>query len=54
MGDTVSWADFFTSGYLMYFKNIWGEDSEEWKDIASWNEGRWKKLLDAVGNQEIN
>ena len=35
MGDTISWADFFISGYLMCFKVVWGEDSEEWKDIAS-------------------
>ena len=35
MGDTISWADFFISAFLMYFKIVWGEDSEEWKDIAS-------------------
>ena len=54
MGDTISWADFFISGSLMFFKIIWGEDSEEWKDIASWNDGRWKNLLHALGNQTIN
>ena len=54
MGDTISWADFFISGYLMYFKVIWGKDSEEWNDIASWNEGRWGNFLLVVGNQTIN
>jgi len=54
MGDTISWADFFISSFLMYFKSVWGEDSEEWKDIASWNEGRWNNLLHALGNQTIN
>ena len=54
MGDTISWADFFISGYLIFYKNIWGEDSEEWKDVASWNEGRWKNLLHALGNQTVN
>jgi glutathione S-transferase len=54
MGDTISWADFFISGFLMFWKRVWGEDSEEWKDIASWNEGRWKNLLNALGNQTIN
>jgi glutathione S-transferase len=54
MGDTISWADFYISGYLMSFKVVWGEDSEEWKDIASWNEGRWENLLRALGNQTIN
>ena len=43
-GDTVSCADFFISAFLMYLKNIWGEDSEEWKDVTSWNDGRWKKF----------
>jgi len=54
MGDTVSWADFFLGAFLMYIKNIKGEDSEEWKDVASWNEGRWKNLLHALGDQPIN
>ncbi|KAF8798616.1 hypothetical protein BYT27DRAFT_7177613 [Phlegmacium glaucopus] len=55
MGDTISWADFFLSGYLIWFKIVWGEDSEEWKDIASWNEGRWDNLLRALGKyQTIN
>ena len=57
MGDTVSWADFFLSAFLMflmYFKTILGEDSEEWKELASWNEGRWKDLLHALRDQVIN
>ena len=54
MGDTVSWADFFISAFLMYLKSILGEDSEEWKEVASWNEGRWKILLHALGDQAIN
>ena len=48
MGDTVPWADFFLSAFFMYLKTILGEDSEEWKDVASWNEGRWKNLLHAL------
>ena len=35
MGDTISWADLFISASLMYLKNVWGEGSEEWKDVAS-------------------
>ena len=54
MGDTVPWADFFLSAFLMYLKTILGEDSEEWKEAASWNEGRWKNLLHALGDQAIN
>ena len=54
MGDTVSWADFFISAFLIYLKSILGEDSEEWKEVASWNEGRWKNLLHVLGDQAIN
>ena len=54
MGDTISWVDFFISAYLLFCKKIWGEKSEEWKDIVSWNEGRWGNLLHAVGNQTIH
>ena len=57
MGDTVSWADFFLSAFLMflmYFKTVLGEDSEELKELASWNEGRWKDLLHALRDQAIN
>ena len=52
MGDTVSWADFFLSAFLMYIKTISGEDSEQWKDVTSWNAGRWKNdFLHALGDQ---
>ena len=54
MGDTISWADFYISAYLMWLKTVWGEDSEEWKDVVSWNGGRWENLLRAVGNQTVN
>ena len=54
MGDIISWADVFLASYLIYFKIIWGEDSEEWKDIASWNQGRWANFLRALGNQTIH
>ena len=48
MGDTISWSDFVLFGFLSFFKIIWGEESEEWKDIASWNGGRWEEHVDAL------
>jgi glutathione S-transferase len=48
MGDTISWSDIVLFGFLSFFKVIWGEDSEEWKDIASWNDGRWEAHVDAL------
>jgi len=48
MGDTISWSDIVLFGFLSFFKIIWGEDSAEWKDIASWNDGRWEAHVDAL------
>ena len=45
MGDQIIWADFVLGGLLLLFKRMWGEDSEEWKEIKGWNGGRWEALL---------
>ncbi|KAL0961165.1 hypothetical protein HGRIS_006137 [Hohenbuehelia grisea] len=44
-GNTVSFADVIIASFLLWFKRVWGETSQEWKDISSWNEGRWVKRL---------
>ena len=54
MGDVVSWVNSFLSASLKYLKKILGEDSEEWKEVASLNEGSWTNLLRVVGDQAIN
>lgn len=48
LGDTISWSDLMISSYLYWLKVIWGEDSKEWKDIASWNGGRWEAHSNAL------
>ncbi|KAH7909189.1 hypothetical protein BJ138DRAFT_1155859, partial [Hygrophoropsis aurantiaca] len=48
MDDTVSYADAILNGWLIWIKIVHGADSEVWKDIASWNEGRWAKHLKAM------
>ena len=48
LGDTISWTDLLLFSYLYWFKAIFGEDSKEWKDIASWNGGRWEAHLNAI------
>ncbi|KAF9564189.1 hypothetical protein CPC08DRAFT_272712 [Agrocybe pediades] len=48
LGDVISWADFEIAGNKIWMKVIWGEDSEQWKDVASWNGGRWENLLKAL------
>ncbi|THV04196.1 hypothetical protein K435DRAFT_826912 [Dendrothele bispora CBS 962.96] len=46
MGDTVSFADFVVGGWVQMAKKTWDEDSQEWKDISTWNGGRWPRLLE--------
>ncbi|KAF5341579.1 hypothetical protein D9758_014079 [Tetrapyrgos nigripes] len=45
MGNTVSFADLVVTAFLEWCKNAWGEDSQQWKDVASWHDGRWGKLV---------
>jgi len=45
LGDTVSWADLNVAGWNMFMKVVLGEDSKEWKEIESWNDGRWRNIL---------
>ncbi|PBK60645.1 hypothetical protein ARMSODRAFT_922014 [Armillaria solidipes] len=45
MGDVVSYADFTVSAWVMWFRTLFGEDSEEWKDVSAWHGGRWGTLV---------
>ncbi|EPQ61228.1 hypothetical protein GLOTRDRAFT_109364 [Gloeophyllum trabeum ATCC 11539] len=50
MGDTPSWADLIVAAYMVGMKRMQGEHSDEWKQISSWNSGRWAKLAEALGS----
>ncbi|KAJ3517323.1 hypothetical protein NLJ89_g584 [Agrocybe chaxingu] len=52
LGDTLSWGDLVVAGYTVWLRIIWGEDSSQWRDIESWNEGRWKVLIDSLREYE--
>ncbi|KAK0215848.1 hypothetical protein EDD85DRAFT_443126 [Armillaria nabsnona] len=45
MGDVVSYADFTVSAWVMWFRTLFGVDSEEWKDVSRWQGGRWGALV---------
>ncbi|KAI0354607.1 hypothetical protein OH77DRAFT_1590389 [Trametes cingulata] len=47
MGDKPTFADMMLAARLMWAKRILGEESEEWKEIESWDGGRWGRLVDA-------
>ncbi|KAJ8517428.1 hypothetical protein ONZ45_g5389 [Pleurotus djamor] len=48
MGDTITFADISVASFIIWLRVIWGEDSEQWKDIKSWHNGRWERLLDGL------
>jgi len=45
MGEAASFADFIVGGLLIAARICFGKDSAEWKDIQTWNDGRWSTLL---------
>ncbi|CAA7271308.1 unnamed protein product [Cyclocybe aegerita] len=52
LGETFSWGDLVVAGYTVWLRIIWGEDSPKWKDVESWNGGRWKTLIDSLKEYE--
>ncbi|KAI3611314.1 hypothetical protein WG66_002098 [Moniliophthora roreri] len=41
-GETITWADFVLAEWVIWYRILFGVDSEEWKDIASWHDGSTK------------
>jgi glutathione S-transferase len=48
MGDTATFADFVVAGTLYAMAVVFGEDSKEWKDVMTWNNGRWATFRESV------
>lgn len=48
LSDTFSFADAFDVSYMLWVKIVFGEDSEEWKAMASWSDGRWGRLVESM------
>ncbi|EPS93571.1 hypothetical protein FOMPIDRAFT_1135907 [Fomitopsis schrenkii] len=41
----VAHADLVVAGWLLWMQFVTGKESEEWKAVERWHDGRWKKLL---------
>jgi glutathione S-transferase len=52
LGETLSFADFVVGSRLMWIRQIFGEDSPEWNEIKTWNEGRWAKFSEGLKQYE--
>ncbi|KAE9406940.1 hypothetical protein BT96DRAFT_192745 [Gymnopus androsaceus JB14] len=47
-GEHPTFADFALAGILQWCKESFGAESEEWKDILSWENRRWETLLNSL------
>ncbi|KAF5363095.1 hypothetical protein D9757_012040 [Collybiopsis confluens] len=48
MGKTPSLADFIFASFVFSAKNFFGEDSKEWKEITTMNNGRWGRMAKSL------
>lgn len=53
LGETVSFADFALAGIILCQKELWGEDSKEWKDVMTWHGGKWAKFIEGVKDYQV-
>ncbi|PPQ67236.1 hypothetical protein CVT24_011555 [Panaeolus cyanescens] len=49
-GEHPTYSDFSVAGRLWWYRSTLGSASQEWKRIASWNEGRWARLITYFDN----
>ena len=52
LGATPSWGDITVASFLKWTREVWGDDSKQWKDISSWNNGRWAAIVEALKKYE--
>ncbi|KAK0464834.1 hypothetical protein IW261DRAFT_1407732 [Armillaria novae-zelandiae] len=46
MGNEPCFADTAICAFLHFTRTVFGEESEEWKGVVAWNDGRWGKYLE--------
>jgi hypothetical protein len=51
-GDSPTLADFAVGGMIMWMKQIFGEDSPEWKSISTVAGGHWGALSESLKKYE--
>jgi glutathione S-transferase len=52
IGESPSFADFVIAARFLWIKLVLGEDSQLWKDVSSWNGGRWNSILKSMERYE--
>ncbi|KAM6489730.1 hypothetical protein JOM56_014753, partial [Amanita muscaria] len=44
----LSYLDIALGGCLYAFRLVWGEENGLWRDLSTWNDGRWGKYIEKV------
>ncbi|KAF5385139.1 hypothetical protein D9615_001086 [Tricholomella constricta] len=52
LGKTPAFIDFVIGSRLYWLRQIFTEDSPEYKDIMTWNEGRWATYVEGLKQYE--
>lgn len=45
LGSEISFADLVIGAFLVSIRVVFGEESDEWKDVMAWNGRRWGKFI---------
>ncbi|KAF7972750.1 hypothetical protein HWV62_17114 [Athelia sp. TMB] len=45
MGEQISYADITIAGPLIWMRTVFGVESAEWKDVLTWQNGRWASFM---------
>ncbi|RPD77734.1 hypothetical protein L226DRAFT_458357 [Lentinus tigrinus ALCF2SS1-7] len=51
-GEGIVFADTVVAAFLTWIRLAFGEESEEWKGVLSWDGGRWGKFAEAFRKYE--
>ncbi len=52
-GNVPTFADLTVCGWMLTFRVVFGEDSQEWKDLSVWHDGRWGRLVKSLERYEV-
>ncbi|OSC97239.1 glutathione transferase FuA class [Trametes coccinea BRFM310] len=52
LGNKIGYADITHAAFLIWIRIVLGADSKEWKDITTWDGGRWARFMDAFAKYE--
>jgi glutathione S-transferase len=52
-GKDPCFGDIVLAGYILWLRLAWGKDSDEWRQVSAWHNGRWGKLLEGLEKFEV-